>query len=161
MSTRLSASLEETPHPLPLPSSASQPRQGKGAKTQKGNLKRLLPPPPTPLYSHISAAASHPRVGDLAYRGVSTGGAFPHLQASGESFETLKPCWRRCSGLGAWQVLDERPAADSTKGIACTLGAAELWVTLWGCSGGALQRGHASLHCPPLSCAFHCATTQG
>lgn len=99
-SKQLSDSLSETPDPLLLSSFTSQPVWGRGAKMQKRSPEVLLPS--TSFHSWISVAASHSYMGDLVCQGVSAGRVFPYVQVSGESFETSKPCWRWCSGLGAW-----------------------------------------------------------
>lgn len=73
MSTRLSASL--------APAAATFLRFPAGARKRSKNCKRgtlpfSFPPPPTSLHSQISAAASHPRVGDTVYGGGQRCGSF-------------------------------------------------------------------------------------
>lgn len=55
---------------------------------QKGKAVCVLLPPPKNL-PNLCGCLSPLR----GCRGVSTGGAFPHLEKSGESSESLEPCW--------------------------------------------------------------------
>jgi len=157
MSTQLSADHVETPHPLSLPSSASQPGRGRGAKMQKGKL--LLPSHSTArsLWLHLTSARKI-----LFIEGSALGEISHTCKRVGR---VLRP-WSLAGGDARGREhgrfgVNVQLMIRLIEGLPCALGAAELRVPLWGRSGGASQRDWTSLHCPPLSSAFLCFATQG